>query len=1128
MIHFSLHAQPFTLTENLFGETVFLVGSPRNDNAATNCLYSLVKGNDLIEIYPDKFVWFEAGKSFTQQWIDCNSRAVNVPQKKTDYYFTGGNKSGKQYGYKKLTFKNIYPNIDLIYELVNGQLKYSFDLHSGAEIEDIQFEIIGSNSLEFNSNNIEFSMDSTTWKQDEIALLFAENAKNIPNNCCRFRKINDQTFGFELQSPTLKPPYLIDPFVKKTKVLYGFYTSVPSSIFDVEYDLNGNTYIYGGDGQTFKSGKAMDSANKYPFDPRYNNYFKIAKYSKIGTLIWIFKGYDTLAKYVQNTFPTGITVDKANETVFTCRANYLGLMSYPLPARHIIQLNNNGLFNLYTPELKYSLFKLGIFNLVSPFLSNKNSKIIGLGGLYDTGVTKGLFDYNIDSNAKYWDVVKITNPFMNGPQNGPVLYGVNSNENLYNVYWYWSGKYDIQIQKLNSKYKEIWRSDSFQITPYRILGGYIMENMSAASPTTNLLSCNDSTLIYFDGHTIKIYKTSNGKKICQDTLQNKRYKLSYGVAIDPCNNIFIAGDSSKIYCYHLKDTLLTLQKTLTIDNYKHRYLFDVEYDAQRNLIYATGDSILASVQSPFSCVDSSMITVLDSTTNLCQQSIVAGLKKSFSESVYSFQWTDTTSNQVVRSVDKLGNANDTLANPTEGHTYKLRIMKNKTNLGVFKDLYFNVLKSSKDTQNMNACMGDTIKHPRLPKFFTSNVLMNDTLTNSVGCDSIITLKLVFHPRFHDTIRYEVCMGDTLSFRSKSFTSSAKYIDSLTTIWGCDSLILRDIYFFGSRDTQQIHLCKGFTFNVGPHSYSKSGFYTDTFVNFKGCDSIICTRLSVYADTSFWIKHFICQGDSIKLGKKFRYIAGEYSDSLKTLWGCDSIVKHQLIVHPNNLDTIKLHLCKNQKIVINGKSYSSNANFKETYKNIWGCDSVVQYEIKQSNMIVDFDIDTAENPMLSFKNKSTNNVKFIWDFGDKTLDSINKNPSHTYNNDETHFVKICLTIIDSFGCSDTICQSVEISKLLYWLFNSFTPGNDGYNDLIKIGHKGGTFNYNMMVYNRWGALVYEIQNANVKDESQNWNGKVMNTGADCPAGSYFVLYQLYLNGNNNPPKEIHGVITLIRD
>jgi gliding motility-associated-like protein len=803
------------------------------------------------------------------------------------------------------------------------------------------------------------------------------------------------------------------------------------------------------------------------------------------------------------------------------------MFSYKTKLVDFVQLKNDGSFNNYAPEIKYDYKKIGFYNTVLPFYSNVNSKILGVGWLNDTGISKGLFVYNKDSSSTYHNVVKVTNPFLNGPVNGPVIFGLNANTSLYNVFYFRAGYYYIQIQKLLPDYSEAWRTDSFFITPYRILGGYIMDAPNVVSITANLLSANDSNLVYFDGHTIKIYKTSNGKKICQDTLQNKIYKLSNGVAIDPCNNIFVAGDSSKIYCYSLKDTLLTLQKTLNIDNKKHRYLFDVEYDAQRNLIYATGDSILASVQSPFSCVDSSMATVLDSTSTLCWQPIVAGLKKQLAESVYSFEWTDTTANKIVRTADKLGVATDTFANPLEGHTYRLRIMKNKTNLGVFKDLYFNILKSSKDTLTFNLCSGDSFVHQSSKKAYFNNSSFNDTLNNALGCDSVVTYKLVFHPTFLDSFQYKACIGDTLKFGNRHFTSSAFYFDTLKSIWSCDSVVFRNIHFHGSMDTQKVHICKGSNFRIGTHSYSLSGFYRDTFVNHKNCDSIICTYLTVHRDTSYWLKHTICEGDSLKIAGKFRKSSGDFTDSFKGVWGCDSIIKHQLIVNQINHDTVKLHLCKNQKIVINGKTYASNANFSETYKNISGCDSVVNYIIQQSNMIADFDIDTSQNPMLIFKNKSLGNTKFFWDFGDQTKDSTTKDPSHTYNNDQTHFVKICLGIVDSFGCNDTICQTVEISKLVYWLFNSFSPGNDGYNDIFKIGHKGGTFNYNMMIYNRWGALVFETQNANIKDESKLWNGKVMNTGADCPSGSYFVLYQLYVNGQENPPKEIHGVITLVK-
>jgi len=1129
-------AQPFTKKGDLFGETVFLEGSPRNENDATLCLYSISKGNDLIEIYTDKLRWFEGGRSFTKSWVNSNKKPQIIPQNKTNYYFTGGNKSGPQYGYKKLTVNNIYPNIDLIYELVNGDLKYSFDLHKDARIEDIQFEIFGTDFIESTPQNIKISIDSSSWEENGIKLISSENAKKIPRNNCYFRKINNHLFGFNLQNQQLKPPYIIDPFIMKTKVLYGFktvgYLSNNESNYDVEYDLNGNIFIYGGKG--FPNYNLYDSASKYPFDPRYNNYHKVAKYSKAGALIWVFKGYDTAAKYLQTSFPNGITVEKSEETVFCNYVRYSSGFNYAVKLNHLIQLNKNGSFNQYSPERKYDFTKLSLFNTVLPLSSNPNAKIIGLGQVYDSitpsglfgpGLVKGLFEYNKDSSSRYLDVVKITKPFSNGPKNGPVLCGINSNNALYNVFYSWSGKYDIWIQKLGQNYSEIWRSDSFLITPYRILGGYIVQNTNYSSVTGNLLGCNDSILVYFDGHTFKVFKTSNGKKIAQDTLKNKKYELTYGVAVDPCNNIFISGDSSKIYCYQLKDTLITLKSTLNIDNKKQRYLFDIEYDAQRNLIYATGDSILASIKNPFSCIDSSFTTVLDSVSSFCWKPIVAGLKKQFSGSVYSFEWTDTTAHKVVRSLDKIGNATDTLANPIDGHVYKLRIMKNKTNMGLYTDLYFNVLKSSKDTQIVHGCRGNSVKVAR--NMFTANTTINDTLINAVGCDSVITYKIVFHPTFKDTFHYKACIGDTLKFGNKYISSSGIYHDTLKSIWQCDSFVLRDIKFFGSTDTQTIHICRVASFKVANHTYSKAGFYRDTFQNANLCDSIICTNLIVHNDTTYIVKHQICSTDSIKLAGKFRKYPGIYSDSFHGFWGCDSVIQHQLVVHKTSTDTFKFHLCKGQSVYINGNKYNSPGEFSSELKNQYGCDSLVHYVITQSNMIADFNIDTTDNPMLIFKNKSLGNTKFFWDFGDQTKDSTTKDPTHTYNNDQTHFVRICLSIVDSFGCNDTLCQTVEISKLTYWIFNSFSPGSDGYNDIFKIGHKGGSFNYNMMVYNRWGALVYETQNASIKDQSKFWNGKVMNTGEDCPEGSYFVIYQLFVNGVNNPPKEIHGALMLIR-
>jgi hypothetical protein len=68
---------------------------------------------------------------------------------------------------------------------------------------------------------------------------------------------------------------------------------------------------------------------------------------------------------------------------------------------------------------------------------------------------------------------------------------------------------------------------------------------------------------------------------------------------------------------------------------------------------------------------------------------------------------------------------------------------------------------------------------------------------------------------------------------------------------------------------------------------------------------------------------------------------------------------------------------------------------------------------------------------------------------------------------------------------------------------------------------------MMIFNRWGAKVYDVEKAWTNQPQLFWNGRVMNTGPDCPAGSYFVLYTLYLDGPDAPATNIHGAIKLIR-
>jgi hypothetical protein len=86
--------------------------------------------------------------------------------------------------------------------------------------------------------------------------------------------------------------------------------------------------------------------------------------------------------------------------------------------------------------------------------------------------------------------------------------------------------------------------------------------------------------------------------------------------------------------------------------------------------------------------------------------------------------------------------------------------------------------------------------------------------------------------------------------------------------------------------------------------------------------------------------------------------------------------------------------------------------------------------------------------------------------------------------------------------------------------------DGLNDLYHIGH-WGRFNYDLRIHNRWGALMFEQRNAPVDDTKRYWNGRVMNTGPDCPSGSYFYTFSFYLKGADQAPVVVNGSLTLLR-
>ena len=129
-------------------------------------------------------------------------------------------------------------------------------------------------------------------------------------------------------------------------------------------------------------------------------------------------------------------------------------------------------------------------------------------------------------------------------------------------------------------------------------------------------------------------------------------------------------------------------------------------------------------------------------------------------------------------------------------------------------------------------------------------------------------------------------------------------------------------------------------------------------------------------------------------------------------------------------------------------------------------------------------DWAPNPPqpnvpVRFSNLSTFADNYVWDFGDGET-STEFAPSHEFNATGTYTVHLIAYSIA--GCTDTfpLVVNVIVNPLLD-VPNAFTPGRFGINSIVTVRGFGIT-KMDWRIYNRWGQLVFQSSNKKL-----GWNG-----------------------------------------
>jgi gliding motility-associated-like protein len=350
-------------------------------------------------------------------------------------------------------------------------------------------------------------------------------------------------------------------------------------------------------------------------------------------------------------------------------------------------------------------------------------------------------------------------------------------------------------------------------------------------------------------------------------------------------------------------------------------------------------------------------------------------------------------------------------------------------------------------------------------------------------------------------------------------------------------------YFGFTDS----ICAGSTYSFNGQNLSQAGIYTDTLQNILGCDSIVTLQLSLVQPNSTSISTSICAGDTYFFNGQTLSVAGQYSVTIPSVFGCDSIVQLTLTVNPLPVVSVQdTMVCVNTSLTLfasgaltyvwdvpqNPNGSISVSPAQTSVYNVFGIDALGCISTIASltvtidptpipNFYINPDQVEIDDPTITIYNVTPGNSQSTWTILGSSF--VNNQSSFDYSLpfQEGNYT-VQLISETAIGCKDSLQLTASVSdNVALYVPNSFTPDGEEFNTVfLPIFSTGFTpINYGLSIYDRWGGTIFESNNYLV-----GWDGRI--EFVMCPDGIY--TYQIrYTKKDGESPVVIDGHVNLLR-
>jgi gliding motility-associated-like protein len=278
-----------------------------------------------------------------------------------------------------------------------------------------------------------------------------------------------------------------------------------------------------------------------------------------------------------------------------------------------------------------------------------------------------------------------------------------------------------------------------------------------------------------------------------------------------------------------------------------------------------------------------------------------------------------------------------------------------------------------------------------------------------------------------------------------------------------------------------------------------------------------------ADTT--INAVLCAGESFTVDDKVYRSTGTYVNTILRSNVCDSTIRLNLKIIPTAYHSQSFVICKGKSISVGDSVYSKTGIYINHIIRRSGCDSVVTTNL----LVEDFTFEITGNPsiveddstLLEVQISPPGTYTYQWS-PPKELGCANCSATWAHPTTTTEFTVSIQNA--SKACQKNDKVTVSVLPCNVYIPAIFSPNNDQQNDVFfAYGNTCVKQIKEMVVYDRWGEVIYFKENLPFSDPQYGWDGKYL--GGIAGEGVY--TYKIWVEFNNGKTNKYHGAVTLLR-